>query len=183
MITTLYLNDMARGMLEAACLCLEDTETGVPASCFVSHGSPPDDCCDYLAISLMRVYNSSRFPAETEGGDDCSGIVPVASFQLKLMRPCYPTVVDDAQNPFPAPADINAASELLLIDARVLWCCVTNTLASGGLTTWPTIPGMDCPDYKVGRLTPVVGGGCAGWTLPYLVELDSCCGLENLPVS
>lgn len=184
MITTLYLNDLARGMLEAACECLEDTETGVPGSCFIGHADPPGDCCDYLAVSLMRLYNSSRFPAETEGADDCATIIPAAVFQVKLMRPCYPTLIDNPTNPFPPPAEINAASELLLIDARVLWCCVTNTLAQGGSAVWPNNPGsMECPDYKVGRMEPVVGGGCAGWKLTFTVALESCCGLTDVPVS
>lgn len=159
---------------DAMCLCLADPAViaagglGRPKDCFISHGDPADDCCDFLAVWLRRIYPSRKFPEMWEGDARCNDTGAVLEFGVRLMRDCFPTLVDNAFNPFPDGEDsIEPAAIELLIDAWVMECCLMDV----GNTV-----GSPCRSFKMGELTPAgPRGGCAGWTLWGAIEIR-CCG-------
>jgi len=150
---------------------------GQPADCFLSHCLPAFDCCDFLALWIERIRPSRGFQdaAYPTGGrlwDRCCNLGSVVDFGLTLVRPCYPTLVDDAFNPFPSASDQQAATELLMVDARILMCCLQQASCAGDLFPSNT----NCLEIGWGDLTPECpDGGCAGWTWRFTVELEACC--------
>jgi hypothetical protein len=173
-----HINDLLQSILDVACSCLEDTPSGVPSDCFISHGQPPDDCCNFLAIWIDKIHprigpeNSDFFIGE-KVWTRCGDFGMIADFSLRLMRPCFPTLVDNPMNPFPPAADVQAAAENLLIDIQVLRCCISSAICEGILL--PSTSDADCLEIAVGDIYPVgPRGGCAGWTLQFSVELDAC---------
>lgn len=167
-----YLNDRLQMILDEVCECLANTTLGSPRSCFISHTSPPDDCCDFLSIWIERLLPTYSFPATSDRVSKCNDIHRMAEVRMRLMRSCWPVVSDNAANPFPPPEKIQAASEALLIDANVMWCCVEGTFTSGlGCEAW------DCLDFQMSELTfDRPRGGCAGVSMSFLMELTGCCG-------
>ena len=168
-----YYVDLLDHIVSLGCACLEDTVTGVPADCFVSHCVPADDCCDFLAVWIDEIYPTRNFPVPYEGTSrECTDVSPAIRVGLRLMRPCVPTLVDNATNPFPAASELDASAKDLLVDARVLWCCLIQAHAQGDL--WPE--GYECLDVKWGSMEPECPrGGCAGWTWFFDLETDQCC--------
>lgn len=170
------LADTLQSILTVACSCLEDTAYGLPKDCFISHGEPPDDCCDMLAIWVDRIRPSHGFGdgQYVTGGrlwDKCCDLSSVADVSLRLVRPCYPGLVDNAFNPFPEPTEIQAAAEALAIDIWVLECCLSQAHCDGVLL------GGNCLELGIGDAVPHgPKGGCAGWTWDLTVELAPCCG-------
>jgi hypothetical protein len=155
---------------DGLCACLEEeTPDGRPTNCFISHGEPADDCCDFLAVWLRRIYPTTKFPQFTEGSDRCGNTHAAVEFGVRLMRPCFPTLEDNAFNPFPdQETSIEPAAENLLIDAWVLECCLLGLGSTFG-------PANDCQDFRMGELRPAgPRGGCAGWTLWGTLE-EFCC--------
>lgn len=167
-----YVNDLLQAVLDEVCACLENTTLGVPGSCYMSHTSPPDDCCDYLAIWLEQMLPTYKFPEVSSRVQKCGDVHRMARVRMKLLRSCWPVVKDNAQSPFPTPDEIQAASEALLIDGNVLWCCVGDALMSGACCDeW-----NQCLDFKMDEMVPLKPrGGCAGWEIGFTVELKSCC--------
>jgi hypothetical protein len=168
-----YLNEILQSILDSVCLCLADTTLGQPEDCFISHTRPPDDCCDYLAIWMERMLPTYEFPFINEAKPDttCGTVHRMMEVKLKLARSCYPVVADNAANPFPPPATIQAAAEALLIDANVLWCCVQCAFDDGA--PWPDDACLDARFNELVMDRP--RGGCAGMTISFLLELDHCC--------
>lgn len=172
-----HLADVLNSFLLNACACLEDTPYGAPKDCFISHGEPPDDCCDFLAVWVERIMPSHGF-AQGEfqtGGriwSKCCDLNAVADISIRLVRPCYPTLIDDPFSPFPDPADVQEAAVKLAIDIWMLQCCLTAAQCAGVL--FPA--GANCLELGVGDAVPHgPKGGCAGWTWGLAVELDVCC--------
>jgi hypothetical protein len=156
---------------DGLCACLADQATlGVPKDCFISHGEPADDCCDFLAVWVQRTYPTRRFPEPWEGTTRCEDVGIAIEFGVRLMRPCFPTLVDNAFNPFPDGEDsIEPAAIDLLIDAWVLECCLLDVGAAIG---------FPCREFKMGELIPEgPRGGCAGWTLSGTIETRCCAPL------
>jgi len=169
-----YLNDLLQRLLDEVCECLEDTPLGVPEYCFISHTRPPDDCCNYLAVYLEQILPTVKFPTISDVGVDsvCNSVQRMARVTLKLARDCYPVVQDIEPAPFPAPSEIQAAAESLLLDANAVWCCVSCLVGTDGWTP----EGHSCLDVKLKDLTmDPPRGGCASLTMNLLIELEQCC--------
>lgn len=170
-----HLVTIMQSILDVACSCLIDTTYGQPEDCFISHDAPPDDCCDFLAVWTERLRPSHGF-AEGQyvtGGklwEKCCSMNAVADINLRIVRPCYPSLVDNPNNPFPPAAEIQAAAEALAVDIWVLQCCVEKAACDGLL-----LPPDTCLEIGIGDATPFARGGCAGWTWELAVELDTCC--------
>lgn len=181
-----HINDLFQSILDVACNCLEDTPLGAPADCYISHNQPPDDCCDFLAIWLERIrprigFENAQYITGEKVWAKCGDIGGVADFSLRLMRPCFPTLKDNATNPFPSASEMQAAAENLLIDMQVLRCCISAAYCAGLLL--PDTQDAECLEIAIGDIIPAgPRGGCAGWTLPFAVELDSC-WYGDLPMS
>ena len=172
-----HLLDVMTSFLTVACACLEDTPNGAPEECFISHGPPAFDCCNLLAVWVERIRPSHGFGEgqyQTGGKlwDRCCELNSVADIGIRLLRPCYPGLVDNPRNPFPGAEKIHGASSDLLIDIWVLECCLSQAACDGVL--FP--PGTNCLELGIGHASPVQpDGGCAGWTWELTVELDTCC--------
>jgi len=168
-----YFVDLLDNILSIGCECLADTTLGAPQDCFVSHCAPADDCCDFFAVWLDQVYPTRTFPETYDGSTrECTEFLPAARIGMRVMRPCVPTVVDNATNPFPPAAELDTSAKDLLIDARVLWCCYVQAHANDLL--FPE--GFDCLEVSWGIMEPECPrGGCAGWTWFLTLETDQCC--------
>lgn len=168
-----YLNDTLQAILDEVCDCLDNTTLGRPNDCYISHASPPDDCCDFLAIWIERLLPTYSFPAVSDRVEKCGDIHRMAEVRLKLVRSCWPVVKDNANAPFPTGEEMQAAAEALLIDANVMWCCVEQTFAGPegvACGEW------DCLDVKMNELLfDRPRGGCAGISMSFLLELNGCC--------
>lgn len=165
------LNDVLQSILDNLCECLgENTTLGAPKDCFIYHTRAPDDCCDSLVIWLDRILPTAQFPIPFVGRDECGAVGRMMRVGVKLVRPCWPTVVDNPSNPFPPVAAMQAAAETMLIDTNVLWCCL-----SAGLSAGDHDPSGSCQDFHIESVIPdKPRGGCAGVTASFLVELDAC---------
>jgi len=170
------INDLLQTMLDVGCACLAETPNGVPKDCYISHNTPPDDCCDFLAIWLDRIrprigFQNAAYVTGEKVWARCGDVGGVADINIRLVRPCFPTLIDDAFNPFPAASVMQAAAENLLIDVQVFRCCFTSAACNGLI--FPS--DQDCQEVAYGDITPYgPHGGCAGWDFTYTVELDEC---------
>lgn len=167
-----YVNDLLQAVLDSTCECLQNTVYGTPGSCFISHTTPPDDCCDFLAIWVEQMLPTYSFPEVSTRVQKCGDVHRMVRVKMKLLRDCYPVVRDNAQAPFPSPEEMQAAAEGLLIDGNVLWCCVVDALTTGiGCDQW-----NECLDSLMNEMVPIrPRGGCAGWELAFTLELKGCC--------
>lgn len=172
-----HLAEVLESILNVGCECLDDTPDGRPANCFVSHAEPADDCCDLFSVYVEAIRPSQGFSDAqyTTGGrlwDRCCDIGGVADLGLRLVRPCYPGLVDNPNNPFPSPSDIHQASLKLLYDIWQLRCCVMAAACAGDFFPANT----NCLEVGWGDIVPYAPeGGCAGWTWLITVELEACC--------
>jgi hypothetical protein len=172
-----HLNDMLQSILDVACNCLDDTPLGRPADCFISHGQPPDDCCDFLSvwaeyIRPIQGFENAQYVSGVKFTGRCCDIGAVMDIAIRLVRPCYPTLKDNATNPFPPPIEIQAAAENLLIDGWAMRCCVMRAYCEDSLFPDDT----ECLEVAWGDMVPHgPRGGCAGWTWRITVELEQCC--------
>lgn len=170
------INDIMQAMLDVACNCLAETPLGLPANCYISHNEPPDDCCDFLAVWLERIrprigFENAAYTTGEKVWARCGDVGAVADINLTLMRPCFPTLKDNPFNPFPGAVEMQAAADNLLIDLQVLRCCIMSAACQRIL--FPS--GDECQELGIGDITPEgPRGGCAGWTLRFALELDSC---------
>ncbi len=134
--------------------------------------------CDFLSIWLERIRPRTGFEnaAYTTGEKvltRCGDVGGVADIALRLMRPCFPALIDNPTNPFPLATQMQAAAENLLIDIQSLRCCIASADCQGFL--FPLSVDGECLEFAVGDITPEgPRGGCAGWTLRYAFELDGC---------
>lgn len=128
--------------------------------------------CDGVYVWLERLYASKGFPGEWSGPINCGELVPVASVAIRLYRPCWPVLVDNANNPFPPSEESDTAAMNLQMDAIKMFCCLLGDLSDPN----GVILGGACLKATMGGMDPVTPkGGCAGWTLRFKLELDSCC--------
>lgn len=161
-----YLADTLQALVDHVCACLEeDTVDGAPEFCFVNYFRPPDDCCNFLAVWVDKLQNTTVFPTPNDVLIDRCDASRMATVRFKLVRPCWPIVQPPAT--FPPPAEMQAASEKLLVDAEVLTCCLQG-LQNGDV--------VGCGSFKFVDIIPdEPRGGCAGYTATVMVELDPCC--------
>lgn len=175
-----YLADYLQAILDTTYTCLEDTVDGPPASKYLYWTTPPDDCCDILAVWLDAILPTREFPVVLSGADECGDSWRMMRVKVRLVRACWPTLRDNATSPFPSPVDMQAATENLLVDANVVWCCLQTAFAEG--TLFPDM--QPCTNVRWDDLTPdPPRGGCAGFTLTLMVELDAGCECSDEPVS
>lgn len=166
--------DLEGSILAAAETALTDSAFGsLPEHRFVAHGRPPDDCCDHLVVWAERIYPTRAFPAILGEPQVCEDVRMAVSVVITYVRNCYPTLVDNRADPFPADADIMAATLKLHTDARLLWCGVMAAYDDGVI-----YDGIDEPkgDVVWGTMLPRANeGGCAGWEWRNVWELPTCC--------
>ena len=149
-------SDLAHQILSVTAECLDAGTIGAPKDMFVGHALPAADCCDQLVVWLT---------AATPAGISVQcGQPGQLRFNVRLLRPCQPGLSGTGE--FPAPAAMEEAADALLVDAKVLWCCVPEQLRET----------LDNPSVTAISLTPEPTQGlCAGWTLSLRIDDDDCC--------
>jgi len=181
--------DIATDLLVTAAQCLEDhTEAGAPAEVFLSHDGTPRFCCDYLSVHASLIYGTERFPApQTTATRRCAELGQAMQLTLRLRRCDYPRLRPQREAPFPPADEITAASRDLLVDARVLWCCVVGAYDQGELFQNPNLDYLPAHEREntllptiFGQMTPVREASCAGWDWGITVEMAPCCGLPSI---
>jgi hypothetical protein len=152
---------------EVFCATVSDTRAFVLADNILTGN------CDFLTVWLVRQYPTQTFPAwKDSASKPCEPVRAAIEIEVRLVRPCYPVLQDNAQDPFPPPPLIDAAAKDLLIDARVLWCCLQRAFDEGEF--YP--PDMECLDVKWGEMMfHGPQGGCAGWKWRITLEGEPCC--------
>lgn len=172
-----YLNDTLQIVLDDLCAGLACTAFGSPTNCFISHTAPPGDCCDFLAIWMSNMMPTRGFPIpNTTVVDRCGETNRMMRVFVRLRRACYPVVRDNAKAPFPPPKDMQAAAEGLLIDANVVWCRLISGFGSDYYALDDPACQSGCLNWKMEELTmDPPEGGCAGFTVSFLAELEGCC--------
>lgn len=163
-------------VVQLCCNCLETSSvTGRPGWCGFYHGLAPADCCDSLVLSIERITTIKTFPQESMLPLRCD-VLPMVSFAVQLFRPCWPTVVQNAQNPFPGNEATEIASINSMIDAAALYCCLQADLANHNGFVLQGNP----LNTRVGQMTPGKPmGGCFSWTVHCQLELDPCCNVQD----
>ncbi|HUU97856.1 MAG TPA: hypothetical protein VM487_19135 [Phycisphaerae bacterium] len=170
------LSDVANSILVNAEACFESCGIDVPTEVFVSHMKPPDDCCDWMAVWVRDIVPVNPFPrVQTNINPNCTEVSMGVLMSLGWKRDCYPTVKDDKTDPFPGGDVMQAAADALLIEARTMWCCILAAYTAGQLLPRDPEPDGPQPDIVWGKMTPNRGGGCAGWTWDFTLEVPACC--------
>lgn len=166
-----YWADVLESVLSVCCQSLKDTPMGMPTNCYVGHSRPADDCCDHLIVWVEQMRPTVQFPNEFAGPDQCHDVRAMMDVVVTLRRPCWPTIVDNARNPFPEPSAIDTAATSLLIDIQTMWAAAQQAYDAGSLWFTP-----HAPDYiKWGHIRPMQNeGGCAGWEMRFTLDLDAC---------
>lgn len=97
----------------------------LPARRYVTIGTPVNDD-EQLVVSYVQHYQG--VPGDEADGPQPCHVPQSAVFTVNLVR-CIPT--EDARNRPPTAADIQAASEALMVDAYVLGNVLVNTDPAG----------------------------------------------------
>lgn len=115
-------------LLEMTSEALEDCGAE-PFEQYVAAGAIAwDDCCGLLVAAPERVYRAGIFPEEGTVDINCETGDLVVDVLVLLLR-CVP-VIDDQGNP-PTVAELDAAYQLILRDAAVVWNAVVGELPEG----------------------------------------------------
>lgn len=151
----------------------QHSHLGAPENIFPYHSVPPADCCDFLAISLDRMfpYRIGEFPQRLERVYACSEVGLGVEFHIHLLRPCWPMLKGGhPTSPFPA---IEPAAELavhLMEDIRVMTCALIEHFE------WLEECQGPCNQIQIQDVHPYPPmGGCAGWRFEFRAEFDPCC--------
>jgi len=181
------LAELAAELLAVSAQCLEDhTPSGAPDCTFIGHGSgavPYRD--EYLSVQVDPMVPTTVFPNPlTTPSIACQEIGWAVTFTVRIHRCPYPHLTGEGGQPnLPTPAELTAASEGLLYDARALQCCLPDAWRNGDLWQNPLIPtapvGYDVASLPVlwGAMTAFREGNKAGWDWPITAGVDPCCAL------
>ena len=166
------INEILQLVVDDLCVALEEcTTAGAPQSCFISWTTPPDDCCDFLAVWMDELLPTVKFPSVNNTDPFQCGVSRMMRVKARLVRPCWPVIRDNAKSPFPPPGDMQAAAEALLIDSNVVWCRLVSAFANNFYDQAEN----GCLMAMMASLKPdEPRGGCAGFTATWLMELESC---------
>jgi hypothetical protein len=158
-----YLDDLAvvaRGLLNAAGACLDESYSGEPCKRALTHGRPADQTgCDWLTVWVDNI-RPTLDGTNTLIDPTCRpDVYWRADLYLRLIRTCYPSLQTVQGKPFPTAEQLTDGATKLMIDARTLTCCIPDSLAH-------IIPeGMNL-EFVVGALAAVAPrGGLAGWEM------------------
>lgn len=163
----LDLYNAANELLAAAAAALATTSSGAPKSQYVSAGPPVYDCCDLLTV---HVAESNPLPMREAGNQQLPQMrpaVPMVGMVITALR-CYPVVTGGIEVGVPNAADLDAASRTIYSDGWLL----INYLRTLGRTD-RLFAGRPCRALEITSMRPTpTQGGCAGWTLTVIVEID-----------
>jgi len=147
---------------------------------FVLDGGVLTGNCDYLAVYPVGIKPTIGFSDEigdfNRATGRCNDITGRLDIRLKLMRECWPAPTQAGDTAaLPPKSEMQTASEQLMVDMWVLWCCVLSEYSQGNF--W-SINGEQtgCIDVGWGEMVPKCPqGGCAGLYWDMSIELPNCC--------
>lgn len=164
-----FVSDLAHGLLTTSASKLSSPPT-IQA---VKMGEPVDDGCDalYVWVNDFHLTHPRRQTAfggggmsEERGSMEPGGAIPSVDFTVQLFRCGVPQPYGDlALNP-PSAADEDAFATSLLIDG---WSLYQGLLAANHAGTLFGVTAQQFETHTlVGKMTPVVKGQTASWTVP-----------------
>lgn len=165
--TSLY--DLAAELLTQTQAALATTPAGSPSRAYVSIGDPPFDCCDQLTVQTAvdqadaGVSNKLDVQRRLQYGS-----VNLVALKVTIIR-CHPVAsAQQDQVAFPSVSVLTTVAQSSYQDAWVTWNYLQKKHRDNAL-----FAGFPCRPVSISALTPITPeGGCAGWTLQVLVELD-----------
>lgn len=133
---------------------------GAPERSYISPGQSADDCCPQLTVWSGGIQPSPRSPGNFTGKSAGQGQIIAVPLTARIIR-CVETKGD------PPPMDaLQDAAEQINADGFALWNHVFNLVRAGQLFTV-------CGEvFWQGLRSIVPSGGCGGYTLSLLVEID-----------
>jgi hypothetical protein len=179
------LLDILTNTVEVGSEALASTPSGAPATVGVYHTIPPDDCGDFLIAWIDRIYGYKNFPAEEMGPTLGFQVMPAVKIKYRLVRNCWPSLHDDAHNPFPPRDETDPVALNLAFDGITLWCAYFSDLQSINLRRSRIVADSEaCSLARVEALVPdKVRAGYVGWTGSFTLALDSCVSCVAPPVA
>ncbi len=149
--------DLAHTILTAAAECLNaNTANGAPEQQYVGHQLPATDCCDQLVVWLTQAI-------PVAGSQVCAAPATLL-FNVRVLRPCQPGLKENGDPP--TAEEMETAAAEMLVDIKVLWCCLLDKIAEA----------TDNNTVRILGATPFPTQGlCAGWTLSIGIDDDDCC--------
>lgn len=169
MSTPAALYEHAAELLALAEDCLAGSLGGVPDRSYVAVSLPALDCCPQLTVHPAGLAIDAALPTApaTIGAANlrlCT--VYLATLVITIVR-CTPQPDGITGQP-PSPAELDAVAEVIAQDGWLLWNCVANAIANGGLF------GAGCLGIYLDSAIPLVeSGGCAGWTLQIRARIQA----------
>lgn len=161
------LYDAASQLLDAAATAIEAGGGAAPAVRYVSAGPPAIDCCDQMTVHVQLHAQVAMREAGNQGLPQGRPAVPMATFVVTTMR-CYPIVEGGVTLRVPDGQKLDAAARTIYLDGWAMWNGVRTLIRADRL-----FAGRWCRSVETGPMTPMpTQGGCAGWQLPVLVEVD-----------
>lgn len=161
------LYDAANQLLTAAATAIEAGGGMAPAVRYVSAGPPAIDCCDQMTVHVLLQSQVSMREAGNQSLPQMRPAVPMATFVVTTTR-CYPIVEGGVTLRVPDAAKLDAASRTIYLDGWAMWNGLRTLLRTDRV-----FAGRWCRSVETGPMTPVpIQGGCAGWSLPVLCEVD-----------
>ena len=135
---------------------------GAPARSYVSPGQSADDCCpDQLTVWSNGLVPSPRSPGIFTGKSATQGQVIAASLTARIIR-----CLHQNEGEAPVPESATADAEQINADGFALWNHVFNLIRAGDLFAV-------CGEvFWTGLRSITAQGGCGGYTLSLLVEID-----------
>jgi len=135
---------------------------GAPERRFISPGQSADDCCpDQLTVWSNGLVPSPRSPGNFTGKSGVEGQIIAASLTARIVR-----CLHQNEGEAPVPSVAQADAEQVNADGWALWNHVFNLICSGDLFSL-------CGEVFWQGLRSVTSqGGCGGYTLSLLVEID-----------
>lgn len=161
------LYDAAEALLTAAATAVEASGQSAPEGRYVSAGPPVFDCCDLMTVHVQLHDDVAMREAGNQGLPQMRPAVPMTVFVVTTLR-CYPIVTGGVAIRVPDAAKLDAASRVIYLDGWSLWNGLRTLIRQDRL-----FPGRPCRSVGTGSLAPApTQGGCGGWTLPVMVEID-----------
>jgi hypothetical protein len=152
----------------SASIAALDQGPGAPARAFVAPGDPALDCCDQLTVhtqTLNELGLNAGAGANARARAMSRGDKNEALLLIEITR-CVPSPQQvNGRVILPAPAEMQAAAQLIAQDGWALWLGLSASLRDGDLSE--VCEGA----VRLGAQKLPPQGGCGGWIFTYQYPL------------
>lgn len=166
------LYGIAAELLSKSAAILAGTPAGAPKNQYVSHGPPAYDCCDSLIVNTGALaYGSFHRGSDlTSANDPKMHVVPYVPLDVTALRCVNRQAMPQGGTQLRGVdlAAINSDAQVVYRDGWSLFCGLRNAYVNGTL-----FAGYPCRAQEISDALPISPeGGCLGWTVSVLVQLD-----------